>query len=90
MTSQVYYTTPALTVPTDFDQACILNQPLVQALRTRKVLLYRYYCITMKVSYDFISKLDTVQKTQSLYEKRRIVPKRKVFISFSIVNRGGE
>ena len=41
-----------------------------------------YYCITMKVSRDYISKLDTAQKNTIPVRKRRIVPKREVFVFF--------
>ena len=73
-------TTPAL-VPIHFFQACILSQPLVQALQPEK-FDYRYYCITMKVSRDYIGNLIQRRKTLSLYEKTLIGPKRAVFNFF--------
>ena len=68
-------------MPIDLVQACILSQPLVQALHTKK-FDYRYYCITVKVSRDYIGNLIQHRKTQSLYEKALIGPKRAVFSFF--------
>ena len=69
-------------------QACILSQPLVQALPPEK-FDYRYYGITMKVSRDYIGNLIQHRKTQSLYEKRLFGPKRAVFNFFQTSTGGG-
>ena len=50
---------------------------------------YRYYCITMKVSRDYICNLIQHRKTQSLYEKKLIGPKRAVYNFFQSSMGGG-
>ena len=67
-------------MPIDLVQACILSQPLVQALYTPEKFDCRYYCIAMKVFRDYIDNLKKRRKTQSLYEKTLIGPKRAVLI----------
>ena len=80
-------TTPAL-VPIDLVQACILSQPLVQALHIRKVWLP----VSLHHNESFSSYTGNLierRKTQSLYEKTLIGPKRAVFNFFQSSMGGG-
>ena len=68
-------------MPIDFVQACILSQPLVQVLHTRKVwlpVLLHHNESFWRLHRQF----ETAQTTLSLYEKTLIGPKRAVFNFF--------